>query len=128
MNAVPYLTPESRDAFLDFPPIGSNLATFTHYYPNATPVLCPKCKGHGGWNLRINAYPLPKDKANIAANRHTHVHFRASCAQCNGWGYVEPGLDATCIHEDGPAVNVGNCLNNYTCTKCGRTHTVDSSD
>lgn len=32
-----------------------------------------------------------------------------------------------CQHEV-EGVNVGNCLNRYTCTKCGYEYTVDSSD
>jgi len=34
---------------------------------------------------------------------------------------------AECVHEYGPARNVGNCLNSYTCMKCGHGETIDSS-
>lgn len=33
-----------------------------------------------------------------------------------------------CDHEWGPRRNIGNCLNDYTCTKCGQVNRVDSSD
>jgi hypothetical protein len=32
-----------------------------------------------------------------------------------------------CQHDDVRTRNVGNCLNEYRCTKCGRVHVVDSS-
>lgn len=58
-----------------------------------------------------------------------HADDGEYCNQCKGWGYVEKGSkDETCIHVWGSAVNVGRCLNNYTCTLCGDVMTVDSSD
>jgi hypothetical protein len=85
-------------------------------------VLCPKCFGHGGWNLRLNAYrgTTPEQR-----------HFRASCGQCWGWGWVETAsLDATCVHDyvgiapDQP----WRCWHTIQCTKCGATKSYDSSD
>jgi len=35
---------------------------------------------------------------------------------------------AKCIHKFGPPVNVGRCLNQYTCTLCNYVNEVDSSD
>jgi hypothetical protein len=103
-----YLTPESPGAFDDLPILARP--------PMAdTTIVCPKCKGHGGWNLRLNTYGPGK-------------HFQASCNQCNGWGYVRPGRDAECIHEDKHLRNTGNCLNVYGCVKCGREIEIDSSD
>lgn len=66
-------------------------------------VTCPKCNG-----------------AAVEPNVH--------CNHCTGWGMVKPGLDATCLHEWDRGVNVGRCLNTYTCVKCGKKQTVDSSD
>lgn len=77
-------------------------------------ILCPVCQGYGGWNLELNAYGEGK-------------HFRASCSQCGGWGWVNEA-DSLCIHVWGEAMNVGRCLNNYACVKCGIVKTVDSSD
>lgn len=78
-------------------------------------VECPVCNGHGKGNLELNAYGPGR-------------HFQWSCSQCTGWGWVLKGSpDALCVHVDGPRVNVGNCLNNYTCTKCGRVKQIDSS-
>ena len=74
---------------------------------------CPKCRGHGGWILRKDAYGKGR-------------HFMACCDVCNGWGYTH--APETCIHEWDRGVNVGRCLNTYTCTKCGKKQTIDSSD
>lgn len=74
---------------------------------------CPKCKGHGGWILRKNAYGEGK-------------HFMSSCSDCNGWGYT--AAPVTCIHDWDSGKNVGRCLHTYTCVKCGVKQTVDSSD
>jgi hypothetical protein len=79
-------------------------------------VLCPKCKGYGGHHLRLNAYGEGK-------------HFNAFCRQCVGWGWVEKdSLDETCVHKMGNRKTIGNCLNEYTCEKCGKREVIDSSD
>jgi len=53
-------------------------------------IACPKCHGHGAWHL--SHYPNTRKDA--------YAYFDASCAQCFGWGYVDPNtVDATCIHE-----------------------------
>ena len=88
-------------------------------------ILCPVCKGHGGWNLRLKAY---RDGGN----------FQASCGQCNGWGWVEKdGPDATCVHEyrelsdlecrERNIHHFGMCWHVYTCEKCGHIISQDSS-
>lgn len=121
-----YLTVDSPEAFVDFPPIPEQADPYIAAM--GPTVICPKCKGHGGWNLVLNAYPL-RDQPDTAANRHRYAHFRANCNNCNGWGYVlANSRDATCLHEYGFSENVGNCLNTYECSKCGKRQTVDSSD
>lgn len=74
---------------------------------------CPKCRGYGGWIIQPNQYGDGR-------------HFMASCNDCNGWGYTDTPADHP--HEWDSGLNVGNCLNRYTCTVCGITSTVDSSD
>jgi len=108
-----FLTPEHPDAFVDFPmkdiPEGGE--------------VCNKCKGHGGWNLELNAYPL-HGKENTPQNRHLFSHYRASCSFCWGYGYIK---DSTrCPAQD---KNNGHDFDdNWTCRKCGIVFKVDSSD
>ena len=109
-----YLTETSPEAFLDYPakrdvPPGSK--------------TCPKCLGHGGWNLRLNAYRLHQYE-DTAENRHRYAHFRCSCSNCNGWGYVDE--TQTCVHEWGPRTSLGNCLHRYVCRKCNDSMVQDS--
>jgi hypothetical protein len=116
-----YMTRTDPNAFLDYPPKREK---------RKGEVECPKCLGHGGWNLQLNAYALKskhRDHADTPENRHFYSHFRASCDQCNGWGCV-PEADAKCTHEFDGGRNVGRCLHECTCTKCGKKQTVDSSD
>jgi len=77
-------------------------------------VLCPKCSGHGTYNLELNAYGPGK-------------HFQGGCRQCNGWGWVRPE-DSVCVHDwKQTAHDQWRCLTNYKCAKCGVEQTVDSS-
>src|SRR5579862_7746155 len=101
-------------------------------------VLCPKCQGYGSWNLILNAYSL-HGKPDTSENRRKYAHFRCSCGQCNGWGWVRTNsLDSTCIHDykeisstqarELGIAHYGMCWHVYQCTKCQRTMSVDSSD
>lgn len=80
----------------------------------ARTAICPKCKGHGIWNLILDEYGPGR-------------HFQAGCSNCWGWGWVAPGLDAECLHAYSISRNVGNCLNVWKCAKCGKEQIVDSS-
>jgi RecJ-like exonuclease len=112
-----YLTPESPDAFVDYP--------MMEVHGDLTKI-CPTCHGHGGWNLLLNQYPLPFGQEDTAENRHKFVHFRSHCMHCNGWGYVRE--DEMCPgHEWRHIRNTGNCLNLYRCDHCGKEWEIDSS-
>lgn len=130
MSAVSaYLTPADADAYVDHPTPADNLAKWRKWNAKTPdPHVCPKCKGYGGHNLRVNDYPLPAGMENTAENRHKYCHFRQSCMQCGGWGYVTDRRDADCAHEFDHGKKVGNCLYDYTCKKCGRVYQIDSSD
>lgn len=124
-----YLTQDHPDAHIDHPTPEDHLAQWRKFHPNVPPILCPKCKGWAGHNLVVNAYRLPDGMADTPENRHKYRHFRASCNQCAGWGYVASKEDAECIHEAGPGTPTRfNCVTNYRCTKCGKEWSVDSSD
>lgn len=115
-----YLNPTDEGAFVDYPMKKPG---------EPATEMCPLCKGHGGWNLKLNAYRMAPGLKDTPENRHLHSHFRANCSNCNGWGYVVPGsLDATCIHDYQFHRNEGNCLNSYRCSRCKKTVTYDSSD
>jgi hypothetical protein len=81
-------------------------------------VTCPKCAGHGKWNLTRDAY---------GAGRH----FQAHCGQCNGYGWVEAGtVDATCLHDWHPTTpsQPFRCWHTDLCSRCGATHSYSSDD
>lgn len=153
-----YLTPDHPDAFVDFPP---PLEHLHEPYKGKLPegcVLCPKCKGHGGWNLMLFGYPKTPEDENRIRNylretpigklrhnmspeefRHNYVHFRSSCSQCTGWGYVNKGSkDETCLHEMAEISqeechkqgisHFGMCWHVEQCIKCGQISSYDSSD
>lgn len=74
---------------------------------------CPKCRGCGGWVLSHDRYGEGR-------------HFKASCMDCNGWGFVGEPVDHPHEWDEGSAV--GRCLTNYKCKVCGQLRTIDSSD
>lgn len=106
---MPYLTPEHPDAFVDYP--GKPRPDWMK-----DAVECPKCKGHGGWNLSLDVRNDPENP-----------HFRMHCAQCRGHGWVRPE-NAGCAHEYRHDRMVGRCLEIMRCWKCGAEIQVDSSD
>jgi hypothetical protein len=114
-----YLKPTDPRAFVDHDRMPADEAA-----QSGLTVECPQCKGHGGWNLELNAYPL-HGKADTPRNRHLFSHFRASCSNCWGWGYVRQEEDH--VHEWNRTRNVGNCQNIWECEVCGKEITVDSS-
>lgn len=129
MGLIKYLTPKDDGAFVDFPK-----KEIEHYYGLAGYTKeCPRCKGHGGWNLQLNAYPLHSYE-NTAENRHRYAHYRSMCDICNGWGYIhqnQNSLNSDCVengHVWSFVQNLGRCYNRYKCLTCGIHQEVDSSD
>jgi hypothetical protein len=115
-----FLTPNDPDAFLDHP----------RQEPTRpwAPIECPRCSGYGGWNLKINAYPM-RNIEDTPMNRHLYSHFRTTCNHCNGYGYISQELANRCPgHEWEFVENRGRCLNRYQCQHCGQINDVDSSD
>lgn len=115
-----YLDPTHPDAFIDHDLMPADEAA-----RSGLTVICPQCKGHGGWNLELNAYPL-HGKEDNAHNRHLFSHFRASCDNCWGHGYVRPEEDH--VHQWEKVRSLGNCLRLDKCKVCGQEWQVDSSD
>jgi hypothetical protein len=115
-----YLDPTDDGAFQDM-----SLKPIPPDHFSQHPVRCPRCDGHGGWNLRLDAYGEGK-------------HFQAGCFQCNGWGWVDAhSKDATCVHDyqevsysdclQQGIPHYGQCWHVYQCTKCGARNSCDSS-
>ena len=120
MSMSNYLGPNDEGAFTDYPLMDPSQAIARDQ------VACPQCKGHGGWNLQLNAYKL-HGKPDTAENRHKFSHFRCHCTTCHGHGYVDM-KDATHIHDWVFVQNTGRCLHLYQCSGCGQKWEVDSSD
>lgn len=114
-----YLTPNDKDAFLDFP-IRRLKIPHTH-------KVCHVCRGYGGWNLRVNAYRIKGRYRNTSKNRHLHSHFRCVCTSCHGSGII-PNEESCPGHNYVHLENLGRCYNRLICTVCGKTWDVDSSD
>lgn len=120
-----YLSVKDKGAFRDWPR-GEMKKLREMSHASGYTKLCPVCKGHGGWNLQLNAYPLHLHK-DTARNRHFFSHFRAHCMHCNGWGWTSPA--ETCPgHQWVPVRKTGNCLTVHRCTVCGKEWEIDSSD
>lgn len=98
-------------------------------FPGSKPgtwVLCPKCHGHGRWNLQLEVYgPVPGDPSG------KRQHFQGSCSQCWGWGWVDAtSTDATCLHtfsEIAPDQPF-RCSHTLRCTACGLKRSYSSDD
>jgi hypothetical protein len=115
-----YMDRTHPDAFVDWP---------KRLPAHGMTVECPMCKGHGGWNLALNQYNLPPGYSDISENRHQFSHFRQSCGNCMGWGYVSPEQAAKCNgHVWKPFQNLGRCYTRYRCIHCNQTADFDSSD
>lgn len=109
-----YMDPSHPDAFVDHP-MQQMIEGIGHTH------VCPKCKGHGGWNLQLNVYPL-HGYEDTPENRHRFAHFRAGCTQCHGFGYV-PESESVHVHEwvSGDGGRVVRC-------DCGAERHYDTSD
>ena len=114
-----FIDQNHSDAFVDFP---------MQEPKYGMTVLCQKCKGHGGWNLKLNSYPL-WERENTPENRHNFSHFRAGCDNCQGYGFIRPDQAEKCVEHDWKYIGaVGKCLHKYVCTRCNGDWIVDSSD
>lgn len=113
-RVMEYLTPADPDYRKDRKTPEQKELEFLKYYSFQPHLKCAACEGWGGGVIRVDAYGPGK-------------HFEEFCSQCVGWGFVTDKRSSVCVHAAGPARNAGNCLRNYTCTKCGYVWQVDSS-
>ena len=116
---IRFLSPEDPDAFVDWPA--------SVEAPPEGFIICPQCKGYGGWNLSVNRYPLPDGLYDTAENRHLHVHFLAGCNNCWSNGFV-PEAQGDHVHEYKSVETTQRGDNVWECQGCGDRVKVDSSD
>ena len=84
--------------------------------PNWAAQQCLRCWGYGGWNLQLNQYPNQE---------HERLrHFRAHCANCNGWGWTRAEDH---IHNWLPHEQQTIHLHTEKCSICQRIQQIDSS-
>lgn len=83
-------------------------------------VLCPVCQGYGKWNLALNQYP----------GEGSRRHFKASCSQCSGHGWVrKDSSNESCIHEYvRDRAGEWNCTRYEKCIHCDKEVFIDSGD
>lgn len=112
-----YMDYNHPNAFVDFP----SVPECPDYMNGAS--LCPMCKGHGGWNLELNAYSLHQNE-NTPENRHKFSHFRSNCSQCNGYGWTD---DVSCLHEYQHVRCLAPFEHESRCIKCDKRIVYDTS-
>lgn len=111
-----YMSEDDAQAHLDYPekppaPRGRN--------------HCPRCGGHGGWNLRLNAYPMPPGRDDTPENRHRYTHFKAACSNCNGHGHI-PEQQGNHVHV-WETVRWEGHERRERCPECGKEQSIDTS-
>lgn len=75
---------------------------------NMLPMKCPKCEGHGYYNLSVNVYPSGLPDSGWAFEQGWK---RKTCDVCNGDGYTkeEVFVITECINgEVGPVIGFVN--------------------
>jgi hypothetical protein len=108
---ITYIQSGDREAWVDYP---AQKAVPPSYLSGYT-KRCPTCRGHGGWNLLLSAFPL-SGKDNTVENRHLFSHMRATCHACSGHGWIRPD-DDRCTHEF-RMTGVSNKLTHFSCVNC----------
>lgn len=108
-NGITYVQPGDREAWVDFPEPRKQPPTWM-----SDAVHCGICRGYGGWNLLLGAFPLIRD--NTAENRHEYSHMKATCHGCAGHGWVK-AADRRCVHEF-RWMGVSDRLTHFSCVHC----------
>lgn len=121
-----FLEPGDPGAFKDWPRILKQQMRQASHRRGLT-RRCPVCRGNTGWNLQLDAYPLPRSCKNTACDRHMFAHKKVVCPHCRGWGWVHP--DDRCPRHQWETVRkLGRLLSVERCAACGLEQQVDLSD
>lgn len=118
-NGITYIQPGDPEAWVDFPEPRKVPPPFMF----SDAVQCGMCRGHGGWNLLLSAYPLV-GKDNSSENRFLFSHMRATCHACAGHGWVSASRKS-CVHEY-RWVGVSDRLTHFSCVHCKSTVSWDT--
>lgn len=117
MKRITYVQPGDPEAWIDWPRARDRAPN----YVGDNAVKCSICRGHGGWNLLLGAYPLARE--NTSENRHLFSHMKATCHGCGGHGWLRPNSD--CVHElryNG----VSGKITHLSCVHCKKTVSWDT--
>lgn len=111
-KGITYIQPGDPEAWIDWPQPRPTAPPFM----GESVIKCPICRGRGGWNLLLGAYPLHKE--NTSENRHLFSHMKATCHGCAGHGWIRPTSD--CFHEFRYNGVTGK-LTHFSCVSCKKT-------
>lgn len=114
-----YIQPGDPEAWIDFPPPRESAPPQL----GSSAERCSICRGHGGWNLLLGAFPVTSLE-NTSEIRHMYSHMKATCQGCSGHGWVRPE-GRGCVHEY-RWVGVSGKLTHFTCVHCNSTVSWDT--
>lgn len=118
-NRITYIQPGDPEAWVDFPEPRKVSPSFMF----SDAVQCDICRGYGGWNLLLGAYPsIGKDST--SENRHLFSHMKATCHACAGHGWISVA-HRSCVHEYRWG-GVSNQFTYFACVHCKSTISWDT--
>jgi len=82
------------------------------------------------WSHSPRAIVPDPSKALWVPSQYPHARARADVedAPFTGTGYINRFFRIGCEHKHQSGKQLANCLREYTCTECGYTYQIDSSD
>jgi len=111
-NKITYVQPGDAEAWVDWPVVNQRAPAWM----SKDSEKCGICRGHGGWNLLLAAYPLVEGRDNTSENRHLFSHMRTSCHACSGHGWILTS-EKRCVHEY-RYVGVSDQRTEFSCVYC----------
>lgn len=117
-NGISYVQPGDPEAWVDWPEPRKN----PPHFMSGDSERCGICRGHGGWNLLLGAYPSPRE--NTSENRHLYSHMKATCHGCAGHGWIRTS-EKRCVHEF-RWTGVMDRRTQFTCVHCKHTVVWDT--
>ena len=109
-NIITYIQSGDSEAWVDWPERRG-----IPLFMSKDSVQCVQCKGHGGWNLLLGAYPL-NEQISTPDSRHAYSHMKTTCHVCAGHGWISDN-NRSCVHEYRLS-HVVNHRTQFNCVKC----------